>query len=139
MNRTTERATAALGTLAGALGLWGLVTAAGDVGWAADRGPRLGAFIHVNLTGALLMLVIGVVALSGSVLRQRGLLLAAAGLAALGVVLVAVGTGRDWNPLGASASTLSLLIGLTAGFAALAEFGQPSSDADRAEHPNGSR
>lgn len=118
MSRQTARGAAALGSIAIVFGCWGLV-AAREVGWIAPRGVRLGAFVHLTLSGATVLLVMGMLALAGAIVSRRWLVLASAGLGAVGVVLAVAGAGRDMNLLGASGSTLSLLIGLAAGLCAI--------------------
>lgn len=102
------------------LGLAGLVVAR-ELAFAAARGEIvLGLGVSFNLLGALLTIALSILAITGALLGNRAVLLAAAGGFAIAAVQVLVQFGRDTNWLGSRGSNLSLFLALAVGLWSLA-------------------
>jgi hypothetical protein len=86
-----------------------------------------GELLFLNRIGALATVVLGVLALAGSLFSRRPLLLAAGlgfGAAAL---LTLVQTGGDTNWLGGRASTFAFFMAGAVGFSILSSISQPTN------------
>ena len=114
--RTAALVLGALGVIGG---LAGLSFSSGQAVTAAE-GARIGAFMHLNPLGAIVSVVLGVVALAGAGLRLQPVVLAAAAGWLAAAVLTVVQSGREPNWLGGTAATLSFFLAVGAGLLALA-------------------
>lgn len=114
--RTAALVLGALGVIGG---LAGLSFSSGQAVTAAE-GARIGAFMHLNPLGAIVSIVLGVVALAGAGLRLQPVVLAAAAGWLAAAVLTVVQSGREPNWLGGTAATLSFFLAVGAGLLALA-------------------
>jgi hypothetical protein len=110
-----RRASLVLSGVSLVLGLAGLVVAR-ELAFTAARGEIiLGLGVSFNLLGALLTIALSVVAITGALLGNRAVLLAAAGGFAIAAVQVLAQFGRDTNWLGSRGSNLSLFLALAVG------------------------
>jgi hypothetical protein len=115
-----RRASLVLSGVSLVLGLAGLVVAR-ELAFTAARGEIiLGLGVSFNLLGALLTIALSVVAITGALLGNRAVLLAAAGGFAIAAVQVLAQFGRDTNWLGSRGSNLSLFLALAVGLWSLA-------------------
>lgn len=85
-----------------------------------------GELLFLNRIGALVTIVLGALALAGSVSRRRQLLLAAGVGFGAAALLTLVQTGGDTNWLGGRASTFAFFLAGAAGFAILSRTSRPN-------------
>jgi hypothetical protein len=115
-----RRASLVLSSVSLVLGVAGLVVAR-ELAFTAARGEIiLGLGVSFNLLGALLTIALSLLAITGVLLGNRAILLAAAGGFAVAAVQVLAQFGRDTNWLGTRGSNLSLFLGLAVGLWSLA-------------------
>lgn len=119
MSGRVRAAALVLGALGVIGGVAGLSFSSGQA-LAAAEGARIGAFMHLNPLGAIVSIVLGLVALAGAGLRRQLLVLAAAAGWLAAAVLTVVQSGREPNWLGGTAATLSFFLAVGAGLLALA-------------------
>ena len=115
-----RRASLVLSSVSLVLGVAGLVVAR-ELAFTAARGEIiLGRGVSFNLWGALLTIALSLLAITGVLLGNRAVVLAAAGGFAVAAVQVLAQFGRDTNWLGTRGSNLSLFLGLAVGLWSLA-------------------
>lgn len=119
MTGAVRTAVVVLGVLGIVVGALGLAVAAGQP-LTAPEGARIGAFVHVNLLGAGLTLVLGAVALVGAGLGARAIVAVSGAGWLVGALLTVLQSGRDPNLLGGSAATLGLFMAVGTGLLVLA-------------------
>lgn len=124
---SARRAPLVLGVLCVAAGVAGLAASVADgQPLLGEQGARVGAFHHLNPLGGLVVATLGAVALVGTLLGRR-LLVLAAGLALLaGALAVPIDQAAGAGVIGGSASTMAVLLGLGGGLAACALTPEPA-------------
>ena len=116
-----HRAVAALAALGLVAGLSGLCAALLDgQSLLESPGARVGAFHHLNPLGGIVTTALAALALVAGLTRGRMLTLVAAAGFAVAAAITVLGSALGASPLGGTAATVAVFLGLGGGLAACA-------------------